>query len=96
MSSAIGRSSPRNQSPSGTPKPCLGRRRISGGSMASTAFLKTILLLPPRRLKSSGSDATYSIRSRSSNGLRASSPWAIVMRSIFGSRSSSRYVRAFR
>ena len=51
-----------------------------------------IFPLPKRIRRRSGSDAPNSTTAVSRKGERASSPWAIDIRSIFTSRSSRRYV----
>ena len=53
MSEKSSRRLPRNQTPSGTPKPCFGRLRISAGSSVAAASLSTCL----RRLSRIFSDA---------------------------------------
>src|SRR5262245_31165398 len=77
-------SGPRNQSPNGTPKPFLPRRRISGGRRSASARLSRRFRLPnPPSFSADGMRPMNSTKVWSRNGARSSSPVAMLARSLF-------------
>ena len=97
VSSTIGRSSPRNQAPSGTPKPCLGRRRIVGGQQGLHRLLEDDLAAPALALVVVGQPRRRTPSGRGRAGgcaPPARGPWSCGPSSAAGRRAGS--VRAFR
>ena len=82
----------RNQRPTGTPKPILGRVRIGGGKRSANARLSTTLERPGRNLnlRSRGMAAASSTTRWSRNGALHSRLCAMLARSTLTNRSPGR------
>ena len=74
----------------GTEKPCLRARAIDRGSSGATARRRSRFLANPRTFFEVGKASASSATAGSQNGTRASSEWAMLARSVFTSRSSTR------
>ena len=87
-SSSIGRSAPRNQSPTGVRNPALRRASVSASSRSAAAARR--IAFPPRRSNNSrsGNVAVRAVSSTSMKGIRPSTPAAIIIRSPRSSRLS--------
>src|SRR5438874_2521665 len=84
------RSSPTSQPGMGTLKPRLRPSTTAAGSRPAIARRRRYFVVRPRRRSRAGSRRASSITPRSRNGTRASSEWAMLMRSTFTRMSAGR------
>src|SRR5581483_537293 len=91
VSRANGSSSPRSQAAAGIENPRLRPFTIRSGRSGATALRRSTFFRKPRTFRSSGSARANPDTSGSRYGTRASSECAIDARSVFTSRSSTRY-----